>query len=80
VHGISSREVHFHEVGAIDAIVDIIGFAIAYELLQIDHSVVSPLPLGMGTVKIRHGTYPVPGPAVTIILSEAGAPIPAFDN
>ncbi|HEY9785125.1 MAG TPA: nickel pincer cofactor biosynthesis protein LarC [Candidatus Obscuribacterales bacterium] len=75
VHGVSADEIHFHEVGAIDAIVDIVGFAIAYDLLGIEKSVVSPLPVGMGTVKTMHGLFPVPGPAVLELMQSAQAPV-----
>jgi pyridinium-3,5-bisthiocarboxylic acid mononucleotide nickel chelatase len=79
VHGLSAEQVHFHEVGAIDSIVDIVGFAIGYDLLKIDESIVSPLPLGSGTVKTAHGLLPVPGPAVTSLLMAAKAPIRSDD-
>jgi hypothetical protein len=75
VHGIPVEKVHFHEVGAIDSIVDIIGFAIGYTMLGIEKSCVSPLPLGTGTVKTEHGLLPVPGPAVLELLKSARAPI-----
>jgi len=73
VHGVPIDQVHFHEVGAVDAICDIVGFAIAYNKLGIDVAYVSPLPLGAGTVQTRHGRYPVPGPAVLALLQECGA-------
>lgn len=75
VHGLPLEQVHFHEVGAVDAIVDIVGFAVAYDLLKIEKCFVSPLPLGSGTVKTAHGLLPVPGPAVTYLLGSAQAPI-----
>ncbi|PWU00738.1 MAG: nickel pincer cofactor biosynthesis protein LarC [Candidatus Melainabacteria bacterium] len=78
VHGIPAEQVHFHEIGAIDSIVDIIGFAIGYTMLGIEKSSVSALPLGSGTVKTEHGLLPVPGPAVLELLKEAGAPINQF--
>ena len=78
MHGVSVEEIHFHEVGAIDAICDIVGFAIAYVALGVDQAFVSPLPVGSGTVRTMHGLYPVPGPAVLALLSEAGAPTSAF--
>ncbi|CAN5245513.1 nickel pincer cofactor biosynthesis protein LarC [soil metagenome] len=79
VHGVSLDQIHFHEVGAIDAIVDIVGFSIAYHQLAIEKAYVSALPLGGGTVKTMHGIYPVPGPAVLNLLKEVGAPTRAFD-
>lgn len=75
VHGVPVEEIHFHEVGAIDAIVDIVGFAIAYDLLKIELAVCSPLPVGSGTVEMAHGTFPIPGPAVLNLIQERGAPI-----
>lgn len=74
VHGIPVDQVHFHEVGAIDAIVDIVGFAIAYDMLGINASIVSPVALGTGTTKMEHGNFPVPGPAVVNLISASGAP------
>jgi len=79
VHGVALDQIHFHEVGAIDAIVDIVGFAIAYHELGIEKSYVSPVPLGGGTVKTMHGLFPVPGPAVLNLLKSARAPIRQFD-
>ncbi len=75
VHGINVNDIHFHEVGAIDSIVDIVGFAIAYILLGIEQSIVSPLPLGSGLVKTEHGLFPVPAPAVLQLLTVAKAPV-----
>ncbi len=74
VHGVSPEAVHFHEVGATDALVDIIGFAIAYDLMGIEKSFVSALPLGQGVVETAHGLFPVPAPAVVHLLSQAKAP------
>ncbi|MDP3508409.1 MAG: nickel pincer cofactor biosynthesis protein LarC [Candidatus Melainabacteria bacterium] len=79
VHGVAVEKIHFHEVGAIDAIVDIVGFAIAYNQLAIEAAYVSALPLGGGTVQTMHGLLPMPGPAVLNLLKEAGAPTRAFD-
>lgn len=75
VHGVQPDDVHFHEVGAIDAIIDVVGFCIGYDLLGIEKSVVSPLTLGGGTVKTDHGIYPVPAPAVAYLVQTAGAPV-----
>jgi uncharacterized protein (TIGR00299 family) protein len=79
VHGVKLEDVHFHEVGSIDSIVDIVGFAIGYDLLRIEKSFVSPLPLGGGTVKTAHGLFPVPGPAVVELISKASVPIAPSD-
>lgn len=74
VHGVPVDAIHFHEVGAIDAIVDIVGFAIAYVELGIEQAYVSALPIGSGTVKTMHGLFPVPGPATLNLLAEVAAP------
>lgn len=71
VHRISPEEVHFHEVGALDAIVDICGVALALEELDVDEVVCSPLPLGHGTVNSAHGVLPLPAPATLQILRGA---------
>jgi len=72
VHGVPLEQIHFHEVGALDAICDIVGFSIAFVKLGIERAYVSPVPLGSGTVKTMHGLFPVPGPAVLALLKEAG--------
>jgi pyridinium-3,5-bisthiocarboxylic acid mononucleotide nickel chelatase len=74
VHGISLNEVHFHEVGAVDAILDITGAAIAIEALEISQLYASPLPLTRGHVQMAHGLMPLPAPATLEILSKAQAP------
>lgn len=79
VHGVPIDQIHFHEVGALDAIIDIIGFAIGYHELGIEKAVVSPLPLGSGMVKTMHGLFPVPGPATLNLLASVGAPTGAFN-
>jgi len=79
IHGVATSAVHFHEVGAIDAIVDIVGFAIGYDLLGIERSEVSAVPLGSGTTSTEHGIFPVPPPAVLSLLTEAQAPTRASD-
>ncbi len=75
VHGVTVDAVHFHEVGAVDAIVDIVGFAIAYDLMGIEQSIVSALPVGSGTISSQHGDFPVPGPATLELIRAARAPI-----
>jgi len=74
VHGTGIEEVHFHEVGAVDAIIDITGAALAIETLGITHVYASPLPLTSGHVKTAHGLLPVPAPATLEILRRVAAP------
>ncbi|MBE9487452.1 MAG: LarC family nickel insertion protein, partial [Chloroflexi bacterium] len=73
VHGIDIDKVHFHEVGAIDAIVDLTGAAIGLHLLGIDQLVSAPLPLSRGMSRCAHGALPLPAPAVLELLR--GMPI-----
>lgn len=77
VHNQPVESIHFHEVGALDAIVDVVGAAICFELLQIDRFVCSPLHVGSGTVDMAHGRFPVPPPAVAELLKDA--PVYATD-
>jgi pyridinium-3,5-bisthiocarboxylic acid mononucleotide nickel chelatase len=73
IHNSDTDSVHFHEVGAVDAIVDIVGAAVGAEALGVDEFVCSPLNVGGGTVKCAHGVFPVPAPATVEILQ--GAPV-----
>jgi uncharacterized protein (TIGR00299 family) protein len=68
VHGSTVDKVHFHEVGAIDSIVDIVGVAIGFDLLKVDQIVASPIPTGHGFVKIDHGVCPIPTPGTAELL------------
>lgn len=70
IHGCSLEQVHFHEVGGIDAIVDIVGIALGIDYLGIEKIVSSRVPLGGGFVKCSHGTLPVPAPATCEILQD----------
>ncbi|GCE26306.1 hypothetical protein KDA_17900 [Dictyobacter alpinus] len=74
VHGVSLEEIHFHEVGAVDSIVDIVGNTLAIEALDITQLYASPLPLTRGHLKMAHGLMPVPAPATLEILSAVKAP------
>jgi uncharacterized protein (TIGR00299 family) protein len=69
VHGIALEKVHFHEVGAIDSIIDIVGAAICFNALQVDEVHVSTVELGGGMVKCDHGKLPVPAPATAEIIT-----------
>jgi hypothetical protein len=73
IHNIPIETVHFHEVGAIDSIVDIVGCCVAFDALKIERIISSPLHVGSGAFKCAHGTYPVPGPATAELLK--GIPI-----
>jgi hypothetical protein len=73
VHGTSAETVHFHEVGAVDAILDIVGAALAIETLGVERTICSAIPTGSGTVVCQHGTLPVPAPATVQLLR--GVPV-----
>ncbi len=68
VHGTTPDEVHFHEVGALDAIADVVGVCAGFVHLGLDAVTVSPIAVGSGTVRTQHGTLPVPPPAVAELL------------
>jgi pyridinium-3,5-bisthiocarboxylic acid mononucleotide nickel chelatase len=68
VHAVAADDVHFHEVGAVDSIVDIVGVAVGLGALGIDELWCSPVPTGHGTVITRHGPLPVPAPATALLL------------
>jgi len=73
VHNVPIEKVHFHEVGAVDSIADIVGACLGFELLSVDAIYSSPLNLGSGTVKAEHGVMPVPAPATAALV--AGKPV-----
>ena len=68
VHGTSIEKVHFHEVGAVDSIADIVGAAVGWDLLEVDRIVCSPVPTGTGFITIAHGRVSVPAPATAELL------------
>src|SRR6201995_2848823 len=73
VHNVAVERIHFHEVGAVDAIVDVVGACIGFELLGVERFNSSALHVGSGTVEMAHGRFPVPPPAVAELLR--GAPV-----
>ncbi|MEE4608499.1 MAG: nickel pincer cofactor biosynthesis protein LarC [Desulfobacteraceae bacterium] len=73
IHGVPADQVHFHEVGGIDALVDVLGACLGFEKLGIDAVGASPLPQGRGLVRCAHGVLPVPAPATAAILK--GIPV-----
>ena len=75
LHGTSPEEVHFHELGAVDSIVDIVGVVFGFDVLGIERFYSSPLPVGSGNVTTRHGILPVPAPATLQLLALAHAPV-----
>ncbi|MDQ1558205.1 MAG: pyridinium-3,5-bisthiocarboxylic acid mononucleotide nickel chelatase [Pyrinomonadaceae bacterium] len=77
VHNVPVEKIHFHEVGALDAIVDVVGACVGFELLGIERFVSSPLHVGSGTVEMAHGRFPVPPPAVAELLRDV--PVYATD-
>ena len=68
IHGTSLDEVHFHEVGAVDSILDIVGFCLGLHLLNITRIKVGAIPLSTGTIHTAHGVTPLPAPATLRIL------------
>jgi uncharacterized protein (TIGR00299 family) protein len=77
LHGVAAEEVHLHELGGTDTVVDTVGTAAALHLLGVTQVHCGPLALGSGTVTTRHGTLPLPAPATAALLARAGAPVVA---
>lgn len=78
-HGVPLDEVHFHEVGAVDSIADVIAAAVCFDSLGVDEVVVPVLCDGRGTVRCQHGVIPVPVPAVVNIVADVGIPLRILD-
>lgn len=78
IHGMPPEQVHLHELGAVDTIVDVTGALLALDRLGIGRVVVSPVPLGRGVARGSHGTFPLPAPATVALLR--GAPIVGVDH
>jgi len=76
IHGMDPAEVHFHEVGAMDSILDVIGVCLALESLDVSKIIVSPVPTGTGRLRMAHGLYPIPAPATAELLR--GVPLSSF--
>jgi len=74
IHGLPPDEVHFHELSALDSLVDIVGFNLALRELGIEAIFSSPLPLGHGSIMTAHGVLPVPAPATLALLADVQAP------
>ncbi len=79
VHGVEVEQVHFHEVGAVDAIVDVVGAVAGLEMLGVREVYASALPTGKGMIKAAHGALPIPAPATMEILARVGAPLKSVD-
>jgi pyridinium-3,5-bisthiocarboxylic acid mononucleotide nickel chelatase len=75
IHGMPTDQVHFHEVGAVDSIIDIVGGCIALELLGKPRIIAAPVIEGTGFIKCAHGRFPIPAPATIAILAERGVPV-----
>jgi uncharacterized protein (TIGR00299 family) protein len=74
IHGVPLEQVHFHEIGAVDTIVDVVGFVAGLEILDVGRVYSSPIPLGGGAIRTAHGRLPAPAPATLALLASAEAP------
>lgn len=74
IHGTGVNDIHFHELGAVDSLVDVVGFVCALERLNIVAVYSSPLTLGSGSIQTEHGRLPAPAPATLELLAQVGAP------
>lgn len=79
IHGVTPQQIHFHEVGSVDAIVDICGAVVGMEMLGVERAYCSSLPTGGGTVRSAHGVLPVPAPATLELIRAAKAPLRPVD-
>jgi hypothetical protein len=75
IHGVKLESVHFHEIGAVDSIIDIVGAVTGFGLLGVTQFYSSPFPLGGGSVECRHGGLPLPAPATLDLLAQKHAPV-----
>ncbi len=75
MHGVKLDKVHFHEIGAVDSIIDIVGVVIGLNLLGIERCYASPFPLTEGNVECRHGALPLPAPATVELIARVRAPV-----
>jgi pyridinium-3,5-bisthiocarboxylic acid mononucleotide nickel chelatase len=80
LHRTEPEAIHFHEVGGVDAILDVVGTCAALELLGVDEVRCSPIAVGLGTVGAAHGRLPNPAPATVRVLAAAGAPVHGLDS
>ena len=80
VHGLPLEKVHFHEVGAVDAILDLVGAAVGIEWLNAAEITVSPINVGSGHADTAHGRLPIPAPATLSLVTSAGAPVYSSDE
>ncbi|HKC65923.1 MAG TPA: LarC family nickel insertion protein, partial [Pyrinomonadaceae bacterium] len=71
IHNVPLEKIHFHEVGALDAIIDVVGACIGFELLGVERFVCSELHVGSGMIEMAHGRFPIPPPAVAELLKDA---------